>query len=116
MFSSELYGEFNSEILFHVIFFVLGAIFGSFANVVIYRLPKEESIVSPRSRCSSCGTPVKWYDNIPIFSWFLLRGRCRHCQAKFSFRYPLVELLMATLFALVRGCGAAITHEVGAFG
>ncbi|MFM6928604.1 MAG: prepilin peptidase [Bdellovibrio sp.] len=85
---------------FYVFFFVLGAIFGSFGNVIIYRLPREESVVKPRSYCYSCKTPVKWYDNIPIFSWFILRGKCRHCGAKFSFRYPLVEILTGVLFAL----------------
>lgn len=88
------------EIFYLVTFFVFGALLGSFANVVIYRLPKEESVVKPGSHCYSCKTPVKWYDNIPIFSWFILRGKCRHCGAKFSFRYALVELLMASLFAL----------------
>jgi leader peptidase (prepilin peptidase) / N-methyltransferase len=79
-------------------FFFLGAILGSFGNVVIYRLPKSESVVRPRSRCGACGKPVAFYDNIPILSWFLLRGRCRNCSAKFSFRYPLVEFIMATVF------------------
>ncbi|WP_347357053.1 prepilin peptidase [Bdellovibrio sp.] len=91
---------FDIDTGFYVLFFVLGAIFGSFGNVIIYRLPREESIVKPRSHCYSCKTPVKWYDNIPIFSWFILRGRCRKCHAKFSFRYPLVELITAVLFAL----------------
>nr|BFD58623.1 A24 family peptidase [Bdellovibrio sp. CKG001]BFD65890.1 A24 family peptidase [Bdellovibrio sp. HAGR004] len=91
---------FDLDTGFYVLFFVLGAIFGSFGNVIIYRLPREESIVKPRSYCYSCKTPVKWYDNIPIFSWFILRGRCRKCHAKFSFRYPLVELITAVLFAL----------------
>lgn len=91
---------FDQDIFYYVVFSVLGAIFGSFANVIIYRLPKEESIVKPRSYCYSCKTPIKWYDNIPIFSWFILRGRCRHCKAKFSFRYPLVEIITAVLFAL----------------
>lgn len=88
------------EIFYYVFFFILGAIFGSFGNVIIYRLPKEESIVKPRSYCYSCKTPIKWYDNIPILSWFILRGHCRHCGARFSFRYPLVELIMAVLFML----------------
>lgn len=88
------------EIFFLVLFFVFGALLGSFGNVVIYRLPKEESVVKPGSHCYSCKTPVKWYDNIPIFSWFILRGKCRHCGAPFSFRYAFVELLMASLFAL----------------
>lgn len=80
--------------------FVMGAIFGSFANVIILRLPKGESIAKPSSRCMSCQTPIKWYDNIPIFSWFILRGQCRKCGAKFSFRYPAVELTMAIFFVL----------------
>ena len=80
--------------------FVLGAIFGSFANVVIYRLPQEKSVVRPGSSCQSCGSSVRWFDNIPIISWFILRGRCRKCHAKYSFRYPFVELLMASLFCL----------------
>lgn len=78
--------------------FVFGAIFGSFSNVVILRLPKGESVVSPPSRCGSCGKLVKWFDNIPIFSWFILRGKCRHCGTKFSLRYPLVEFLMGLSF------------------
>lgn len=91
---------FNADSLFYVFFFLLGSIFGSFGNVVIYRLPRNESVVRPRSHCYSCKTPVTWYDNIPIFSWFILRGRCRHCGAKFSFRYALVELITGVLFAL----------------
>lgn len=88
------------DLIFYAFFFLLGASLGSFANVVIYRLPKDESVVKPRSHCYSCKTPVKWYDNIPILSWFILRGKCRHCGAKFSFRYPLVEFIMASLFVL----------------
>ncbi len=84
--------------LFAIYFFIIGACLGSFANVIIYRYPSGESIVRPRSRCSSCKQPVAWYDNLPIFAWLLLRGKCRNCQASFSIRYPLVELLMAGLF------------------
>ncbi len=84
----------------YLMFTMLGAIFGSFANVIIYRLPQNQSVVTPSSRCNSCQNPIKWYDNIPIFSWFILRGRCRKCGAKFSFRYPFVELLTAFLFVL----------------
>lgn len=76
---------------------LLGASVGSFLNVVIYRLPKEESIVSPGSHCA-CGQPIRWFDNIPVLSWLLLRGRARCCGRKFSFRYPFVELLTALLF------------------
>lgn len=90
---------FNSDFPFYVLFFVLGAIFGSFGNVIIYRLPKDESVVKPASHCQNCKKGVRWFDNIPILSWFILRGKCRHCGAKFSFRYPFVEFLMAALFA-----------------
>ena len=90
----------NLDTIFYFFFFALGAIFGSFANVVIFRLPRDESVVKPRSYCYSCKTPIKWYDNIPIFSWFILRGKCRHCGAKFSFRYPLVEIITGVLFLL----------------
>lgn len=77
--------------------FVLGAVTGSFLNVCIYRMPLEQSIVTPGSRCMDCGAPVRWFDNIPILSWLLLRGRCRCCKASFSIRYPLIELLTAIL-------------------
>jgi leader peptidase (prepilin peptidase) / N-methyltransferase len=77
--------------------FVLGACIGSFLNVVIYRLPKEQSVVTPGSHCG-CGQPIRWHDNIPILSWLVLRGRARCCGRKFSFRYPFVELLTGTVF------------------
>lgn len=85
---------------------VLGLLVGSFLNVVIYRLPRGESLVTPASRCPSCGTPVKPYDNIPVVSWLFLRGRCRSCGAAISARYPLVEALTGAVFvgvALTRG-------------
>lgn len=82
---------------FGAIAFVFGAAVGSFLNVVIYRLPAGESVVTPRSHCR-CGAQIAWYDNIPIISWFLLRGRCRHCGQRFSFRYPMVELFTGLLF------------------
>ena len=80
---------------------VVGALIGSFLNVVIWRLPRDESIVSPGSRCPSCERPITFYDNVPVVSWLLLRGRCRHCGTQISPRYPLVELLTAAAFALV---------------
>jgi leader peptidase (prepilin peptidase)/N-methyltransferase len=77
--------------------FVFGAVWGSFANVVIYRWPRDESLVRPGSHCTACGKPVSVYDNIPIVSWFVLRGRCRRCRAKFSFRYPMVEAVFGVV-------------------
>jgi leader peptidase (prepilin peptidase)/N-methyltransferase len=78
-----------------------GLLVGSFLNVVAYRLPRGESLVSPGSRCPSCGTPVKPYDNVPVLSWLLLRGRCRHCGEPIAWRYPAVELATAALYAAV---------------
>lgn len=80
--------------------FLFGAVVGSFLNVVIARLPEEQSVVSPRSRCPRCETPIAWYDNIPMVSWLILRARCRSCQLPISIRYPLVELLTAVLSVL----------------
>lgn len=91
---------FDLDVLFYIWFFIFGAILGSFGNVVIYRLPRGESVVKPRSHCYNCKAQVKWYDNIPIFSWFILRGRCRQCGAKYSFRYAVVEFLTGVLFLL----------------
>lgn len=78
-----------------------GSIIGSFLNVVVYRVPAGRSIVSPPSACGSCGHAVRAYDNIPVLSWLLLRGRCRDCGARISVRYPLVELGTAALFAVI---------------
>jgi leader peptidase (prepilin peptidase)/N-methyltransferase len=79
----------------------LGAIVGSFLNVVIHRYPREESIVFPPSRCPGCGTAIKPYDNVPILAWLWLRGRCRSCRGPISLRYPLVELANALFYAAV---------------
>ena len=73
--------------------FVFGTCVGSFLNVCIYRLPESKSIVHPRSMCPSCGTLIASYDNIPIVSYMVLRGKCRHCAARISFRYPVIELI-----------------------
>ena len=86
---------------FYLILFVFGAVIGSFLNVCIYRIPRNQSIIWPASRCTSCGNPINFYDNVPIFSYFLLRGRCRSCKAKISGRYPLVEALNAFFYLLV---------------
>jgi leader peptidase (prepilin peptidase) / N-methyltransferase len=88
---------------------VLGALGGSFLNVVAYRLPRHESLVTPASHCTRCGTPVKPYDNIPVLSWLLLRGHCRKCSAPISVRYPLVEALTAVLCV-----GAVLAHSSAA--
>ncbi len=81
--------------------FVFGLLIGSFLNVVIHRLPRGESIVRPRSRCPSCQRQIAATDNIPVLSYLLLRGRCRHCQAAISPRYPLIELATALVFAAI---------------
>ena len=80
---------------------LMGLLIGSFLNVVIWRLPRGESLVRPGSACPACGTPVRPYDNVPVLSWLLLRGRCRDCGEGISARYPLVEALTAVLLALV---------------
>ncbi len=81
-------------------FFLFGLVFGSFFNVVIYRLPLKKSILYPSSFCPKCGINIKPYDNIPLISYALLRGRCRNCGARIPFRYPFVELLTGVLFCL----------------
>jgi leader peptidase (prepilin peptidase) / N-methyltransferase len=83
---------------------LIGAVLGSFLNVCIYRWPREESGVRPRSRCGTCGAGVAWYDNIPVVSWLLLRGRCRRCRAGISAQYPVIELATAVVWvtAVVR--------------
>ncbi len=77
---------------------LFGALFGSFLNVCIVRLPKDQSVVRPRSRCPRCGAQLAWYDNIPVLSWLVLRGRCRGCQLPISPMYPVVELLVAAFW------------------
>ena len=80
---------------------VFGSMVGSFLNVVVYRIPLQRSIVTPASACTQCGAHVKGYDNIPIFSWIFLRGRCRNCKAAISMRYLFVEMGTGIFFALV---------------
>lgn len=84
--------------------FVAGLVLGSFLNVCISRLPHGESIVQPRSRCARCHHTIQWYDNVPLVSFFILRGRCRRCRMRISPRYPLVELATALWFALAVLC------------
>lgn len=82
----------------HLLVFIFGLIIGSFLNVCIYRTPRNESLVCPRSRCVSCKKPIPWYDNIPLLSYLMLKGRCRVCHEKISFRYFAVELISAVCF------------------
>jgi leader peptidase (prepilin peptidase)/N-methyltransferase len=94
---------------------LLGALIGSFLNVVIWRLPRGESLVSPGSHCPSCEREIAPYDNVPVLSWLLLRGRCRHCGAPISWRYPAVELITAAAFAgvvAVRGFDDGLVLEL----
>ena len=99
----------------YVIAGVFGAVIGSFLNVVIHRVPLEESIVFPNSRCPSCGAVIAFYDNIPILSYAFLRAKCRNCKEHISFRYPSVELLTAALFVAVAwhdGLSAALPFDL----
>src|SRR5437667_2345694 len=85
----------------YIIIGVFGAIIGSFLNVVVHRLPREESVVLPHSRCTSCGVAIAFYDNVPVLSYLILRGRCGSCRTRFSARYPAVELLTVPLYVAV---------------
>ena len=86
---------------------VLGLLIGSFLNVVVWRVPRGESIVRPASACPQCARPIAWYDNLPVVSYLVLRARCRHCGTRISARYPLVELATGAAFALVVWGGVA---------
>lgn len=81
------------------LFFWFGCVYGSFLNVLIHRLPKDESVVFPGSKCPHCGASIAWFDNIPLASWLLLKGKGRCCRKRIAFRYPLVELASGLLFA-----------------
>jgi leader peptidase (prepilin peptidase) / N-methyltransferase len=89
------------RVFFLVFSFVLGTVVGSFLNVCIYRLPHNQSIIKPRSKCPRCGALIAWYDNIPLLSWLILGAKCRHCGAPISWQYPLVEGLTGVLFMAV---------------
>ena len=91
-------------VIFYIFAFIFGAVVGSFLNVCICRLPKNESIVFPPSHCPTCDYRIPWYDNVPIISYLILRGKCRSCKSRISIQYPLVELVNAllTLFLFMR--------------
>ncbi|MFN7818384.1 MAG: prepilin peptidase, partial [Cyanobacteriota bacterium] len=80
---------------------LLGACVGSFLNVVVWRVPREESVLWPASHCPRCGTTLAWFENIPLLGWCLLRARCRDCKAPISGRYPAVEALCSGLWVMV---------------
>ncbi|KKP79987.1 MAG: hypothetical protein A2271_01055 [Candidatus Moranbacteria bacterium RIFOXYA12_FULL_35_19] len=84
-----------------IIFFIFGLIFGSFLNVLVYRLHTAEELFLSRSKCPHCQKPIRWYDNIPVISFVLLKFRCRDCQEKISWQYPIVEIFTGVIFALV---------------
>ena len=88
-----------TTLLWIIFGFTAGLCFGSFANVIIYRLPRKTSIISPPSACTTCNHRLAFYDMFPVVSWILLRGHCRHCRSKISSRYPLTELACGLLFA-----------------
>jgi leader peptidase (prepilin peptidase)/N-methyltransferase len=99
----------------YVVAGIFGAIIGSFLNVVVHRVPLDESIVFPNSRCPSCGAAIAFYDNIPVLSYIVLGAKCRHCKEHISFRYPAVELLTAALFvgvALHDGLSVALPFDL----
>lgn len=104
-----------SPVFIYLVVGVLGAIIGSFLNVVIHRLPREESVVFPNSRCPSCSTVIAFYDNVPVLSYAALGGRCRSCKVRISPRYPAVEALTALLFIAVawrQGVSAALPFDL----
>src|SRR5215208_7042746 len=93
----------------------LGLLIGSFLNVVAHRLPRGESLLWPASHCPGCDQPIKPYDNVPVLSWLLLRGKCRSCGERISPRYPATELLTALAFAavaLVKGFDSGLIYEL----
>ena len=106
------------DLVYILFIFAFGACVGSFLNVVVWRMPRGESLVSPASRCPSCGTSLAWYDNIPVFGWLMLRGRCRYCAQPVSFRYPSVEFITGALFVFyywvffILHTGPCIPHTV----
>jgi leader peptidase (prepilin peptidase)/N-methyltransferase len=91
-------------ISFYAAAFAFGLAIGSFLNVVIWRWPRKESIITPGSHCPKCGRPISWYDNLPVLSYIILGGKCRHCRERISLRYPLIELLSGIISVIAFWC------------
>ena len=89
------------ELIPYIVIFIFGSVIGSFLNVCIYRIPLGESVVTAPSHCMSCGTKLRWYDMVPVFSWVALRGKCRGCGAKISAQYPIVEGVNGLLYGII---------------
>jgi prepilin signal peptidase PulO-like enzyme (type II secretory pathway) len=97
----EFFNLTAEEIILTVWFFVIGGVIGSFMNVVVYRLPNRLSLIQPPSHCPKCKHHIRWRDNVPIFGWLMLRGKCRDCGQPISARYPAVELIVALMFGIL---------------
>src|SRR4030065_2552459 len=99
--------------MWHIVSIIFGALIGSFLNVCIIRLPKEESIITPGSHCPHCKNPIKFYDNFPLISYLLLRGKCRYCKGPISAQYPLVEGITAlSSLVLFMRFGPSLTYLI----
>lgn len=113
--TSLTFGSLIIPLWFYVVcLLALGGIFGSFLNVVVYRLPRGKSLVWPGSSCPNCGATIRWHDNLPIVGWLLLKGRCRDCRARISPRYPLVEATVSAGFVLIGISHLQIAAAAGA--
>lgn len=98
---NDTLASFPIPLLQHIIVALVGIVFGSFLNVLIYRIPKKEEFVKTSSHCMTCGHKLAWYDNIPLFSWLTLGGKCRYCKAKISCQYPIVEATNGILWLAI---------------
>ncbi|UCD85498.1 MAG: prepilin peptidase, partial [Deltaproteobacteria bacterium] len=107
------FGHWDLAVIVYVASFIFGAIVGSFLNVCIIRLPQSKSVVTPPSHCPQCQSPIRFYDNIPILSYLILRGKCRRCQATISPQYPIVELIGGTFsLAFILRYGVSLQYFI----
>ncbi len=100
------------DLSMNLLMFVIGTIFGSFVNVIIYRIPKNISLLYPPSSCVECGERLRWYENVPIVSYLLLQGKCRHCGTRFSISYPAIEVLFGVVFVILYAYAQNIWHFI----